>query len=104
MWGEEATIKVLAELNGCSFADMYNRLAELGCVPKDETLNPSERRCDKWSKAEGEEAIRMREKGMTCEQIARTLGRSTMAVRAQLLKLGVRVRKPRNKDERENAV
>lgn len=96
-WNDEAMVHVLAELNGCSFVDMYNELARIGILPPNESLNPENRRCDRWSKGETDEAIRMRNKGMSCEEIGRILGRTDKAVRAHLLNNGVRVRKPYKK-------
>lgn len=94
-WNDVTMCKILAELNGCSYADMYMKLASIGLVPPREDLLPVEElRRDRWGKDEINEAVRMRDKGMTCEQIGQILGRTDKAVRAQLLKAGCRVRKP----------
>ena len=103
-WNDVTMCRILAELNGCSYADMYIKLASIGLVPPREDLLPVEElRRDRWGKDEINEAVRMRNKGMTCEQIGNILGRTDKAVRAQLLKAGCRVRKPYAK-RKENVV
>lgn len=96
---KQGMIRCLAELNGCTFADMHNRLVLAGII-KGEFVEQEEEHERKtytyvrngvtyktWSSDEIKELVRMKDKGYTYEQMARALDRTVHSIKQRLYTL-----------------
>lgn len=85
---KQRMIKCLAELNNCTFDDMYNRLILAGILsgdfreekPKQKEYMVNGRMFKAWSSEETAELMRMKHKGYSYEDMAKILERTKDSV------------------------
>lgn len=82
-------IQLLAELNACSYNDMYDRCAGLGLISEKDGVWKKSESIGRWDIEKVREIEALRQSGMTYVDIARRVGKSPSGVRRMLLKMGI---------------
>ncbi len=82
-------IRVLAELESCTFREMHKRVRELGLIDAEEPTKLAHHG-KAWGADETAELLRMYEKGMSYTEMAKILGRTKDSISQRLYTVGAK--------------
>ena len=82
--------KVLAELENCTYTEMFDRLQLLGLVEEQDAPVKLVHHGKAWGSQETAELIRMHNKGMSYKEIGDILGRTKDSVAQRLYAVGAK--------------
>lgn len=81
-------VKVLSELENCSYTEMFDRLQILGLVEEQDAPVKLVHHGKAWGSEETAELVRMHKKGMSYQEIGDILGRTRDSVAQRLYAVG----------------